>query len=425
MKKLLTALLVLALMLGTCTVFAVTDGKAENDAFDLSNYFSDRDLAGTWEESGAVVVDLNGESGAVSLAEAGTYVLSGTLNGSVQVSVDSKDKVQLVLAGVNIASENAAAIYVENADKTFITLAADTENILTSTGFEEDNDIDAAIFSRDDLVLNGAGSLSVVSDKNGIVGKDDLKITGGSYTLTTAGRGIDGNDSVRIADGSFVITSGKDAIRSKNEEEGKGYVLIAGGTFDLTVGGGAENAAPHADDMMGFGRGGWGWGGNAAPADEENTASTKGIKAANSLTILDGTFSFNTADDALHTNGDLTVNGGSLILAAGDDGLHADGALTINDGDLTITQSYEGVEGTAITVNGGTVSLRAADDGLNAAGGNDASGFGTLYNIISWTPFINSEDPDTRILVATLLFTVFLLLTALYLHLQANRLGRK
>ena len=55
--------------------------------------------------------------------------------------------------------------------------------------------------------------------------------------------------------------------------------------------------------------------------------------------------------------------------------------------------------------------------------GQSLISLGTALIVLSFT--INSEDPDTRILVATLLFTVFLLLTALYLHLQAHRLGRK
>ena len=92
--------------------------------------------------------------------------------------------------------------------------------------------------------------------------------------------------------------------------------------------------------------------------------------------ITGGTFSLDTADDALHSNGDISISGGTYTIATGDDGLHADNAVTITDCDLTIADSYEGIEGLSIDISGGTISVKASDDGLNAAGGADSSGFG-------------------------------------------------
>ena len=367
MKKIVSILLFCILALTGCAAVS-----AESD-IQLSDYFTDRDLAGTWSD--AETIDLTGQT-AVNITKEGVYQLSGTMNGAVTVSTDDTAKVQLVLDGVSITAETGAAIYVEKADKVFITLADGTENTLTSLAFDADGGIDGAIFSKDDLTLNGTGSLTVVSANHGIVGKDDLKITGGTYTITAEGRGLDANDSVRIADGSFTILSGKDAIRAKSEDEGKGYVLIAGGTFDLTVNGGAANGEAHTDDMMmrGFGRGGWGQY-NSTATEEDTASSAKGIKAKQRLIILDGAIAVNSADDALHTDGDLTVNGGSIILQSGDDGMHADNALTVNGGVIRITESYEGLEAATVTLNGGDITVRASDDGINSSGGNDGSGY--------------------------------------------------
>ena len=361
-KQFISLLLILTLTLSA--VGGLAETAAAQAGIVLSDYFTKRDLSGEWDAASAVA--LPPEDGAVTITEPGTYVLTGSLNGSVTVSAGDEDKVQLVLNNVNITAADGACILVENADKTFITLAAGSVNTLTAENFAADSEIDAAIFARDDVTLNGSGALTVVSAGHGIVGKDDLKITGGSYHITAAGRGIDANDSVRIYDGDITIASEKDAIRAKHDEEEKGYLLIAGGSFDLTVGGGAANAVTKYDDF-GASRGG---------SASENTVSAKGLKASGGVIILDGSFALNTADDALHSGGDLTLYGGTFTISAGDDGLHADSALTIYDGSVTITGSYEGIEAQNIAIAGGNIAVTASDDGLNAAGGNDQSGFG-------------------------------------------------
>ncbi len=332
------------------------------------DYFSAKDLSGEWSEKKAVALSL---TGSVTISEAGTYLLTGALqNGTVTVNVGSEDKVQLVLSNVSITSSSSAAILVENADKVFITLAEGTQNYLTSTGFDPASDVDAAIFSRDDLVLNGSGALTIVSANHAVVGKDDLKITGGVYSIDAKGRALDANDSVRIAGGDFTIVSGKDAIRAKHEEAEKGYVFIAGGTFRITVNGGSANGPAHTD---GFGGSGGGSNGATAAAD---TDSTKGIKASSTLIIQDGQITVDSADDAIHSDGDVLIFGGTLNISSGDDGMHANNALIIYGGSVTVAKSYEGLEAAFLTVAGGNVSIRASDDGMNSSGGSDDNGWG-------------------------------------------------
>jgi hypothetical protein len=152
------------------------------------------------------------------------------------VNAGSSDKVQLVLDGVNITNSDFPAIYVISADKCFITTAAGSENSLAVTGeFKADGDTgtDAVIFSKDDIVLNGEGSLSVSSaSANGISGKDDVKFTGGSYTITSAEDSIEGKDSVVIGGGSFTIKSDKDGIHSENsDDDTRGSVIITDGSY--------------------------------------------------------------------------------------------------------------------------------------------------------------------------------------------------
>ena len=396
------------------TTESTTAGTEASPSIEVSELFTDRDLQ---PQYAGTAVELSDASGPVTIRQEGVYVLSGCLtDGSVTVETDKQSKVQLVLDGVTIHCEQSAAIYVKQADKVFITLAPDSVNFLScgeSYLAIDENNIDSVIFSKEDLCLNGTGTLTINSPAgHGIVSKDDLRITGGSYSISAAGHGMTGKDAVSIANGSFAIEAGGDGIHAENEEDlTLGNLYIGDGTYQLTCtgdgisssaalhmdagnfticsGGGSENAEPHTDDMfggMGNRPGGMGgrpgdmgsFGGWEEQAEEETTISAKGIKSAGAMVLYGGTFLMNCADDAIHSNSDLTLHGGSYTIATGDDGLHADEALVIEGGSVTITESYEGLEGLTITVKGGQIRLKASDDGLNAAGGNDASGFGGM-----------------------------------------------
>ena len=219
----------------------------------------------------------------ITISKEGTYVLSGALSeGQIVVDADSA-KVQLVLDNVDITCASSAAIYIKSADKTFITLAEDSENILMNTAEYEaidENNIDAVIFSKDDLTLNGKGTLTINSEYgHGIVSKDDLKLVSGTCNITAKKHALSGKDSVRIAAGTYNLTSGKDGIHSENaDDDEKGFVYIASGDFtiestgdgidasyvvqiddgdfEITAGGGSENATKTHNDMPGGGPGG-------------------------------------------------------------------------------------------------------------------------------------------------------------------------
>ena len=394
-----------------------TAAQSETGTFSSADMFTERDLAGTYEESEAVYVTLSddgitGETAGVAIngqtvtiTEEGTYVFSGTLSEG-QIVVDADDaKVQIVLDNVDITCASSAAVYVKSAEKVFVTLAEGSQNTLRNTDeyvAVDDNNIDAVIFSRSDLTLNGTGSLTIVSaEGHGIVSKDDLKITGGTYDITAAGHALSGKDSVRIADGTFVLTAEKDGIHAENaDDEEKGYIYIADGhftitsdgdgmdasnivqiedgTFDITVGGGAANSLKtHESDMPGGPGGGMPQNGERPDGENmpqdtttgESGTSTKGIKAGGGMYLNGGTYQIDSADDSIHSNANITIADGTYTLATGDDGVHADDALIVNGGTITVTESYEGLEGLTVTINDGTIDITARDDGINAAGG--------------------------------------------------------
>ena len=350
----------------------------------------------TAADSNNIVLD--GES--VMISEGGSYTVSGSLSdGQIVIEVPKTDKVELILDGVEINCESSAPIYVKQADKVTITLADGSENKLTVDGSFvqiDDNNIDAALFSKEDLELGGSGSLVIACEEgNGITSKDDLVINGGSYEITSSGHALEGKDLIQIDDGSFVLVSGKDGLHAENkDDETLGSILIKSGSFDITADGdgidsavtleisdgefnivtGGGSVEPESSSDFGGGR--FGFENTQTTDTTTDTASQKGIKASGDLLISSGSFNIDAYDDAVHTNSNLTIDGGSFNIMTGDDAFHADASLTLNDGDITITRSYEGIEGLDITINGGNVSLVSTDDGINAAGGNDSSGFG-------------------------------------------------
>lgn len=420
--------------------------------------FDEADFLTTWEAASATKVALNGssitvegqgaaaEGSTLRITAPGTYVLSGTLdNGQVLVNVGSDEEVRLVLNSVTITNQGAPAIFIEEADRAYVTLAEGSVNTLTmaaaptaaagvqgasDTSAEETEDSDdtedtpdGAIYSKGDLTLNGSGALTVNGvAKHGIVSRDDLRITGGGYVITSASDAVRGKDLIAIHSGGFEIVAGADAFQSSNAQEAdKGFIVIQGGRFqiqadadglqaetalviedgdfDIESGGGSVNAVQKASPD------GKAWNGErpadgtrpqrgtpptgglpgadegkvAEPSanrsasvdpitDADDSVSAKGLKAGAAVVISGGTFAVDSADDGLHSNGSIELQGGTIEIKSGDDGIHADVSVLVLGGDVEVLESYEGLEGAQVTIRGGDISLVSSDDGINTSG---------------------------------------------------------
>lgn len=242
MKKLLALALSILMACSLCTALAA----------DYSDVFTNFDLRDSWTAATEITftdtaVTING-SGAVAdgtvvtITAPGVYKLQGSCaDGQVLVELDKAEKAQLVLAGLTLTCQSSAPLYVLSADKVSLTLAPDTVNTFAdgkayTAAF--DKQPNACICSRDDLVINGTGTLNVEgSFNNGIGSKNDLRIAGGNITVSAVKNALKGNDSVAIQNGVITLTAGKDAIKTDNEDKpGKGYVYIAGGDIRITAG---------------------------------------------------------------------------------------------------------------------------------------------------------------------------------------------
>ena len=333
------------------------------------------------------------KAGVVTISKAGVYQLSGTTR-NARVVVDSADKnaITLVLNNLDLSSE-VAPIEIIHAEEVVLSLPAGSKNQVADTAGARcaatDNELNAAIYSREDVTITGAGSLTVQGRcHHGVLSKDSLKIQGGTLLVTALKDGLRGKDAVHIKAGNITVNAGSDGVIASNDSDAnKGRVvidggvlhvtaahdavqaasnvLIHGGTLKLTAGGGAAQATPKTE---------WGRGSRFAQNATQDAPSVQGLKAGADIVISAGKLNIDAAGDALNAKQQIHIEGGELHIAAGDDALHADQALSIQGGNVDIERSYEGVESrTSITLTGGIVRVRSSDDGINVASGG---GFG-------------------------------------------------
>ncbi len=171
----------------------------------------------------------------ITITEEGIYELSGEITNGM-VTVNTKGNVKLILNNVTITNESGPAIYIKNAKNTVIYLKEETTNTLEdSSNYQTDEDINATIYSKDNLIFDGSGTLVIKANyQDGIVSKDNLKIKNGTFNITSIDDSIKGKDSVYIIDGNFNITAGGDGIKSTNtSDKNKGYVYIENGNFEI------------------------------------------------------------------------------------------------------------------------------------------------------------------------------------------------
>ncbi len=330
------------------------------------------------------------------ITKAGTYAVTGKLNGQILIEAGSSDDVVLELNGASINYGSDSPIKAVTCSKLEISAKSGSGNIVNDTRNAKTTDIDSqgegAISADVDLKLKGTGTLVVNGNyNNGIHTTKDLTIQKLTVKTTGYNNAIKGKDSVTITSGTIQAYATKQCgiktvdsdISSKGNQRGK--ITINGGSLYIDSLRDALDASFNAiiDELD-----------NSAPTSVTLKTGTnssfynsssfkedseKGIKAANEIIFNKGKVTIASSDDAIHANygsnldngnkgvGNITVNDGIIKVLGGDDGLHADNVLTVNGGKIVVAEAKEGFEGNYINIYGGSTYIYGSNDGINCS----------------------------------------------------------
>ena len=368
----------------------------------------------------------------LQITAAGTYRLTGSLEG--RVTVDADGPVELILEGVTLLGQSC--LDVRSGDTVTLYGAPGTENVFTDvlpdaasgeasspepsgeapdadTGAEEieeaeteaESDASGAVITSKAPLLLAGGSFTVNANKNnGIHAKDGLTMLAGTLTVTAANRGLRARGAITVLGGELTVTAGGDALCAEAGRVVPGSVELRGGRVALTAGddgitadeiltadGAALTIDAEHDGMQAVTdltvSGGTlavttaGGGGSAiehagesfGPWGSQSSAlaleySAKGLKSDGSIHVTGGEIVLNCADDSIHCGTVFTMDAGTLTIVSNDDGIHADDMLVINGGTVEVQDCFEGLEAYAVELRGGDVVIRAVNDGINANG---------------------------------------------------------
>ena len=320
--------------------------------YQSSEQFTQRDLEQNVNVSNATkYIVSDGEN--INITSSGIYVISGTAKDvTIYVEVVDVDKVQIVMDNLSITNETMPCIYVKTADKVFVTSNGNNNLKVTGT-FTQDGstNLNGVIFSKQDITFNGTGTLN-------IEGKDDVKITGGTYNIKAGAVAIRANDSIRISNGEITLKAGTDGLHAENSsDDSKGYVFISGGNINIEA----------TDDC---------------------------IHGTSVVQIDDGVITLNGAEGIEGTY--VQINGGNISINATGDGINAGSKsesykvmIEITGGDIKVVIAdgdTDGIDSNGdIKVSGGTINIT----------GRGAFDYDGIATFIDGTIIINGTKVDT------------------------------
>ena len=367
-KRIIIVCVVIFLIIGVLVLILLNNKNKNNDSKNTkstasTNTVKEDDSSYNYDFSNyeEISINLNELTSDYKITEAALYHFTGKTNYSIEIDCD--DYIKIILDNVSIDSTKSS-INVVNSKGVYIELVGNN-NLSDSTNNTDDTD--AVIYSSDDLIIEGSGTLNITANyKDGIASLDDLIIKNGNYKISATDDGIRGKDLVLIMDGNFDITSSGDAVKSTNDTESdKCNIKISGGEFVI------------------------------------KTTNGDGISSSNTIEITDGKFNITSVTSSSNTDAsikgikadnNIIIDGGTYIIETVDDGIHADGKLEINDGLLNIT-SAEGLEATYVKINGGDITINASDDGINAT--NKSTNYDVILEINGGNINITMKSGDT------------------------------
>ena len=389
--------------------FGITTSKTNFKSDDYGNVSVKFTEDETNEKNSLGVIKVDA---AQATAPITVYITGKIKNGSVKVSTNGTDIVNVILENSDISSSTYPCLDIVNGSDSLITLKGTnsmndgrkygtgygTEYTTTSGTYIDDNgvtqnctvttsavyygnDHKGTLYSKGNLSLEGTGSLSVTQGyKNCIGTKGKLTVNGGSYDLTSNGKdGLRGDAGVTVKAG-IVTFSGTGAVSSSQFRKANGISIdddtytsgtidISGGTIDITTYNGKGISAPNVNIT----------GGNVSVDATGVTNFTNDNRATSTYVDADGVKYSNQsvtfAPEAIEGASSVSISGNAVVELSGDDDCinvsNSTGKFTMTGGSLYVyTAVGDGVDSNGtISITGGNVvaiATRGSECALDA-----------------------------------------------------------
>lgn len=397
------------------------------------DYDFDIDLSELKSETSTTnYTSLTGSTEQITISTAGDYILSGTFENGIVISVGNNEITHLFLNNATILNSNGIAISNTNKKSTLIITAMDNT---TSTVSNEGEDVNC-VHVKGILKINGTGTINISSSsKNAIKVSKDFVVCNTTLTISSNNHGISAKSITSDSANITISTASKDGLNAECDDDttefptdySEGYVKLINTTFTCSVYGdgiqadtlvyidggniniqtignfviySTENISTYELEQDDF-RYTYNGATYKKVASDYNgnikqmyalSQSCKGIKVGeikyedtdgNEISVSDGDYLIlikgsnniiiNSADDAIHTNcGNTIISDGNLNLTTYDDGITSDYLTQINGGIVTISSCYEGIEGAYVKITNGTITITSNDDAINSASDDES-----------------------------------------------------
>ena len=251
----------------------------------------------------------------LTITQAGTYVLTGSgKNIKLVVEAADTDQVHLVFQNLTLEGEGTL-LQINKAQEVVISLAEGSQNALTESQANDDEEVKATIHSQVPLTLNGTGNLTLTAlTKNALEVEDDLKVLGGTYTVKAANHGFKTEGALAIEAATLTIEAGKDGLHAEHDET-------------------TERANISLN-----------------PTQLSIAATEDGVDAGNELTIKGGTITVSQSEEGLEARV-IRQLGGDVTIKSSDDGVNASAGSSSKTSDTSATSKTTDASATSNTAD--------------------------------------------------------------------------
>lgn len=367
----------------------VTNDSMEATFEETSEMLSEEDLSDK---------EITFDGSELSIGKAGTYILSGELDGKISISSSKKKEVVLVLDGLTVENKADEALSVKKTGNLILVLNEGTENVFTSGVAAEDPDAaemtdealleaseaapdvdenaprvqeaapDAgeempaaqapaetseetdpaaeedpsggAVHIKSETVIRGDGSLIINGYiNNGLQVSKTLTIESGTIAVNALNNAVKVKDTFTMNDGSLSIYSGDDGIKAEKDAEIAAAAVTDPDTGEVLQE--AEIADPEKGDII----------------------------------INGGQITIGCYGSGLQARLNVIVNAGEIGIRSGKDAINADQNIRISSGAVRIDSYQDGMQAEKdLTIAGGTIDIKTEGEYKHKNGEGESSG---------------------------------------------------